>query len=43
MVQPSDINLIKDIVEQAAAQGLCTTTEMWKCNETLNKLKRGGR
>ena len=38
MIQPSEINLIRDIIEEATSKGLCTCDEMWKCFETLNKL-----
>ena len=40
MVQTDAVDYVKDIIEQATADGSCTTTEMWKCNEILNELGR---
>ena len=40
MVKTEAVDYVKDIIEQATAGGSCTTTEMWKCNEILNKLGR---
>jgi len=40
MVQTDSIDYVKDIIEQATSDGSCTTIDMWKCNEILNKLRR---
>ena len=40
MLKTEAVDYIKDVIEQATADGSCTTTEMWKCNELLNKLGR---